>query len=153
MHLPCSLDFVADVELAAKAVLSPEHYKFFLRFFLDQDWDNAVRLLNEEDRVNLERTKSKIQVVLGREFKARSLHPVNLYMHAQSNSLGKKRCKCIDGAHEQAAGDSDLWCVGGCRLNMAYHTPAHWVVTSSKIRLWCEDCNQKRLLEEATEAE
>ena len=149
--LPSPLDFCADVELSAKSVLTQDEYSFFIQYYAWQNWEYAEKML-KLDQEKLRAVKRDVQFRVGRAFVSRSVSPAQRYLHAPSKVLGIGKCHCSNKAGHSAAKDSDLWCKGGCGLNMAYHEPSYWIVAADRLALWCYACNKKREEEDAAAA-
>lgn len=77
-------DFIADVELSAKEVLSPYQYNYFKGWYLEQNQE-IMRLyfsrFNKSDYLDFNLT---MQEVVGAKFKQDKIHPIDEYFAPKS---------------------------------------------------------------------
>lgn len=72
-------DFICDLELAARRVLSKEEYRFFKLVYLDKD-PEIIELLEDKSPDNkFNKLKQSVQEKMGLAFKVRGLYPVAKY--------------------------------------------------------------------------
>lgn len=105
--LPNSLDFIADVELAAKASLHPDEYVRFKKAVVEgEEYTRSIGWRNIQEKV-------------GKMLLARRIYPSALYF---SSSVGQKIKRCSCGSKEHSAVEtSQVFCAGGCGLNTLWH--------------------------------
>jgi len=70
-------DFICDVELAARAALSKEEYRFFKLVYLDKDQDLTT------DAPLFADTKRAVQEKVGRMLQTRGIYPIHRYLQTK----------------------------------------------------------------------
>lgn len=125
--LPSVLDYLADVELAAKAVMSfPDYVDFKSRFFEQYPEDGH------------EKTWDRQRDAVGRELIERGIFPTTRYLFLHSNHQ-QRQCKCGDKSHKAANSAESVWCQT-CDTNLLFHAVGRTETLPSFSRYWCSDC-------------
>lgn len=76
-------DFICDVELTARRVLSKEEYRFFKLLYLDKDKEIAELVVAKSPDNKFNGLKQTVQEKLGFAFDDRGIYPLSKYYKAK----------------------------------------------------------------------
>jgi ribosomal protein S27E len=131
--LPSTLDFISDVDLCAKSVLSLADYAGFYRRYFDQ-----------YPPLDFEKSYMKPDMLrdsVGKELIEREVVPIPQYLFLHSN-LQQVQCKCGDRSHRAVRSAESVWCQS-CRTNLLFHPGGRTETLPKFSRYWCEECTKK----------
>lgn len=131
---PNLIDFLTDVELAARQVLNDEEFIFYKKVFQERDEDTYKRKKDSLNTETFRHWESNIKEKVGKILKFKRIHPMSMYMNVPASHY-VQQCKCGNKAH---TGDKEygIWCAGGCKKNMMCHD----IGRRQDNKVWCIEC-------------